>query len=259
MLLEATLRRGTLGLVDAVRLARSRPPTTCSSSSISSRSCSGSAASATAELARRGGGVRQAAARSGQPAEDLPIYVVLTMRSDFIGDCMEYPGLPEAVNDRPVPRPADDARRAALGHHGPGARSPVRTHRAAARAAAAERRRRRSGSAPAGAARADAHLGSLGAAPAAWDADRSRELRGGRHARRRAVDRTPRKPTRTPARSEGRRNAERIFKALTDTFSDPRGVRRPTSVAELAAICEAPEGEVIGRSSRSSAAPGARS
>src|SRR5262249_3764973 len=30
---------------------------------------------------------------------DLPIYVALTMRSDFIGDCMEYPGLPDAVND----------------------------------------------------------------------------------------------------------------------------------------------------------------
>ena len=27
--------------------------------------------------------------------QELPIYVVLTMRSDFIGDCMEYPGLPE--------------------------------------------------------------------------------------------------------------------------------------------------------------------
>ena len=28
----------------------------------------------------------------------LPIYVVLTMRSDFIGDCMNFRGLPEAVN-----------------------------------------------------------------------------------------------------------------------------------------------------------------
>ena len=36
-----------------------------------------------------------------------------------------------------------------------------------------------------------------------------------------------------------------LFKALTDTFSDPRGLRRPTSVRELAAICEAPEQEVI--------------
>ncbi|EAR16129.1 nSTAND1 domain-containing NTPase [Robiginitalea biformata] len=30
--------------------------------------------------------------------KDLPIYVVLTMRSDFIGDCAEFHGLPEAMN-----------------------------------------------------------------------------------------------------------------------------------------------------------------
>lgn len=29
---------------------------------------------------------------------ELPIYVVLTMRSDFIGDCSEFRGLPEAMN-----------------------------------------------------------------------------------------------------------------------------------------------------------------
>lgn len=30
---------------------------------------------------------------------DLPIYVVITMRSDFLGQCTEFPGLPEAIND----------------------------------------------------------------------------------------------------------------------------------------------------------------
>ena len=30
--------------------------------------------------------------------DNVPVYVVITMRSDFIGDCMEYPGLPEAIN-----------------------------------------------------------------------------------------------------------------------------------------------------------------
>ena len=28
----------------------------------------------------------------------IPIYVVVTMRSDFIGECMEFPGLPETIN-----------------------------------------------------------------------------------------------------------------------------------------------------------------
>jgi WD40 repeat protein/ABC-type dipeptide/oligopeptide/nickel transport system ATPase component len=31
-------------------------------------------------------------------AADVPIYVVLTMRSDFLGDCALFPGLPEALN-----------------------------------------------------------------------------------------------------------------------------------------------------------------
>ncbi len=30
---------------------------------------------------------------------EQPIYVVMTMRSDFIGDCARFPGLPEAVNE----------------------------------------------------------------------------------------------------------------------------------------------------------------
>jgi hypothetical protein len=27
-----------------------------------------------------------------------PIFVVLTMRSDFLGDCTQFPGLAEAIN-----------------------------------------------------------------------------------------------------------------------------------------------------------------
>jgi energy-coupling factor transporter ATP-binding protein EcfA2 len=30
---------------------------------------------------------------------DVPIYVVLTIRSDFLGDCARFEGLPEAIND----------------------------------------------------------------------------------------------------------------------------------------------------------------
>ena len=39
--------------------------------------------------------------------------------------------------------------------------------------------------------------------------------------------------------------AEQVFKSLTDTFGDARGVRRPTSVAELSEIVGAPESLVI--------------
>ena len=30
---------------------------------------------------------------------DVPVYVVLTMRSDYLGDCAQFTGLPEALND----------------------------------------------------------------------------------------------------------------------------------------------------------------
>jgi hypothetical protein len=46
----------------------------------------------------------------------LPIYVVLTMRSDFLGDCTQFPGLAEAINAGQylVPRMTRDERRAAI-------------------------------------------------------------------------------------------------------------------------------------------------
>jgi hypothetical protein len=51
-----------------------------------------------------------------QAQRDLPIYVVLTMRSDFLGDCSEFTGLPEAINESQylVPRLTREERRAAI-------------------------------------------------------------------------------------------------------------------------------------------------
>ncbi len=47
---------------------------------------------------------------------DLSIYVVLTMRSDFLGDCAQFQGLPEAINDGQylIPRMTRDERRFAV-------------------------------------------------------------------------------------------------------------------------------------------------
>lgn len=47
---------------------------------------------------------------------ELPVYVVLTMRSDFLGDCAQFFGLPEAINRGQylVPRLTRDERRAAI-------------------------------------------------------------------------------------------------------------------------------------------------
>jgi hypothetical protein len=46
----------------------------------------------------------------------VPIYLVLTMRSDFLGDCAQFPGLAEAINEGQylVPRLTRDERKAAI-------------------------------------------------------------------------------------------------------------------------------------------------
>ncbi|MGH8589871.1 MAG: RDD family protein [Gammaproteobacteria bacterium] len=46
----------------------------------------------------------------------VPIYVVITMRSDFLGDCSQFHGLPEAINQGQflVPRLTRDERRAGI-------------------------------------------------------------------------------------------------------------------------------------------------
>ena len=49
-------------------------------------------------------------------SREAPIYVTLTMRSDFIGNCLELPGLPEAINEGLylVPRMTRDELRSAI-------------------------------------------------------------------------------------------------------------------------------------------------
>jgi hypothetical protein len=111
-ILEATLRGSSRGLVDSVRHA-------ALSAAGGQRSSPGDAASGVGNVlvvvdqfeelfrfihSRRTAGSRddaQAFVRlllTATKQSDVPIYVLLTMRSDFIGNCMEFPGLPEAVN-----------------------------------------------------------------------------------------------------------------------------------------------------------------
>jgi tetratricopeptide (TPR) repeat protein/energy-coupling factor transporter ATP-binding protein EcfA2 len=243
MLLETTLRRSTLGLVDAVRQARI-PPSDNLLVIVDqfeelfrfrrSRQIENSRDEAVAFVKL----LLEAAAQ-----KEVPVYVVLTMRSDFIGDCMEYPGLPEAVNAGQylVPRMTRDELRSAITGPvavGGGAIAPRLVQRL---------------------------LNDLG--------DEQDQLPVLQHALMRTWDhwerhRSPIEPTDVAdyeavgtlrqalslhaeeayletGSDTNRKITERLFKALTDTFSDPRGIRRPASVKELAAICEAPEHEVI--------------
>ena len=71
----------------------------------------------------------------------MPVYVVLTMRSDYLGDCARFAGLPEALNDSQflVPRMTRQQLREAI--EGPVAVGSG-THRARTGPAAPLRRRR---------------------------------------------------------------------------------------------------------------------
>ncbi len=243
VLLAATLWRSTLGLADAVRQARIPPEDNLlvivdqfeelfrfrrNRQIENSRDESVAFVKLLLEAARQ---------------QEVPIYVVLTMRSDFIGDCMEYPGLPEAVNAGQylVPRMSRDKLRSAI--TGPIAvaggeiaprlvlrllndlgddhdQLPVLQH--ALMRTWDHWKLYRSQSAPIDIANYEA-VGTLQHALSVHAEEAFLET--GSDANRKIV--------------------ERIFKALTDTFSDPRGIRRPTSIRDLAAICEVSEADVI--------------
>jgi tetratricopeptide (TPR) repeat protein len=164
------------------------------------------------------------------------------MRSDFIGDCMEYPGLPDAINESHylVPRMTRDALRTVI-------TGPI----AVAGGEIAPRLVVRL-------------LNDLGDNQDELPLLQHVLMRMWEHWQRRSA---PGQPidfadyeavgTLRDALSQhaeeayaevggevAQRQTERIFKALTDTFTDPRGIRRPTSIAELAAICQVPESGV---------------
>ena len=243
VLIEATLHRGSLGIVDAVQQARLAPYENVLIVVDQFEELFRFQRLRDAEQSRDEAVVFVKLLLEAARQKKVPIYVVLTMRSDFIGDCMRYPGLPEAVNDGQylVPRMSREGLRAAI--TGPVAVAGAQiTPRLVLRL-----------------------LNDV--------ADRQDELPLVQHVLMRTWDHWSRHSTPgTPIdlvnyESVGglqnalskhaeeayqetgsdhmKRLTERIFRALTDTFTDPRGVRRPTSIADLAAICEAPESDVI--------------
>ena len=241
--LEATLRRGSLGIVDAVRYARI--PQADNLLIVvdqfeelfrfrRSRQIDNSRDEAIAFVNLLLDAAKQSA---------LPIYVVITMRSDFIGDCIEYPGLPDAVNNGQylVPRMNRDQVRLAI-------TGPV----AVGGGQIAPRLVRRL-------------LNDLGddqdqlpilqhALRRTWDYWDRHHQEGepidldayeAIGTLRDALSRHAEEAYQETNGERGRQICEGMFKALTDTFSDSRGVRRPTPVHELAEICEATDAEVI--------------
>ena len=115
-LTEAALRRGSPGLVEVVKQAR-----------MNSRESLLLIVDQFEELFRFQRVTATLAAKDEATAfvklllaavqqREVPIYVVLTMRSDFLGDCAQFQGLPEVINDSQylIPRMTRAQRRSAI-------------------------------------------------------------------------------------------------------------------------------------------------
>jgi hypothetical protein len=174
---------------------------------------------------------------------DFPIYIVLTMRSDFLGDCAQLPGLPEAINEGQylVPRMTREELRSAItGPMGVGEAeiTPVLLTRLvndvgdnpdqlsilqhALNRTWTGWEREDNGEGPLDLP----HYEAIGTMAQALD----------QHAERAYAE-----------LEEGSQKSicEKIFKALTDKGTDARGIRRPTSLATLCDLAGASPAEVV--------------
>lgn len=243
VLMDATLRRGGLGLAEAVRQAR-----------IPKDHNLLVLVDQFEELFRFNHNSHIAHSRDEAIAfvrllleasrqHELPVYVVLTMRSDFIGDCMDFPGLSEAVNDGLylVGRMSRDALRSAITGPvsvGGGTIAPRLVHRVLNdlgddhdQLPLVQHALMRTWD----------HWERTHEAGAPLDVDDYDAVGTFHHALSMHAEEAYHEAVAAGFDSVARH----IFQALTDTVSDPRGVRRPTTVAELAAVVDVPEADIL--------------
>ncbi|MCB0298274.1 MAG: ATP-binding protein, partial [Calditrichaeota bacterium] len=182
--------------------------------------------------------------------QEFPIYVIITMRSDFLGDCAQFRDLPEAINDSQylVPRMTRDERREAI--TGPAAVGGARmTPRLV------QRLLNDVGDNP-------DHLPILQhALMRTWnhwkdhhqekdpiDLDDYRDIGGMEAALSRHADEAFESLGEGISGEAGRRRkeiAEKLFKFLTEKGSDNRETRRPAKLKDIAVALEADISEVV--------------
>ncbi len=242
MLMDVTLRRSTLGLIEAVRQARIPPQDNVLVMVDQFEELFRFRNSRIAGNSKDEAAVFVKLLLEAAQQNTVPVRIVLTMRADFIGDCMEFLGLPEALNTGQylVPRLTRDQLRSAI--TGPIAvaggiiaprlvtrllndagddldQLPVLQH-ALMRTWDCWSRRHGEGE-PIDIVHYEA-VGGMRQALSLHAEEAYRETEG--------ID-----PKIT----------EHLFKALTDSSKGAKGVRRPTSIEELAAICGCSQTGVI--------------
>jgi WD40 repeat protein/energy-coupling factor transporter ATP-binding protein EcfA2 len=172
----------------------------------------------------------------------VPIYVVLTMRSDFLGDCTKLPGLAEAINAGQylVPRMSRDERRAAI-------KGPVSVADGEISPLLLTRLVNDVGDNPDQLSilqhalnRTWAYWQHEGRDDAALALTHYEAIGSMVH----ALDQHAHKAYGELVSERQRQICEKIFKSLTDKATDPRGIRRPTPMGILCELTKATLEEV---------------
>jgi WD40 repeat protein/energy-coupling factor transporter ATP-binding protein EcfA2 len=175
--------------------------------------------------------------------KEFPIYVVFTMRSDFLGDCTEFRGLPEAINQGQylVPRMTREERREAIA-------GPISVGGATITPRLLNQLLNDVGDNP------DQLPILQHALMRTWDVWKAKNNHDA------AIDIEEYEETGTMAQAlsqhaeeayneleteHKKEICESLFKALTDRGSDARGIRRPTKLSEICKLANAKPAEVI--------------
>ena len=242
-IIEATLRRSALGLVETTRQARMP-----ANENLLVVVDQFEEIFRFRRMSKREGPEDEAAAfikllLEAKRQTDVPVYIVITMRSDFLGDCAQFRDLPEAINDGQylIPRMTRDQRREAI-------TGPVAVGGGEISGRLVNRLLNDVGDDP-------DHLPILQhALMRTWELW-AHDRRNGepidlRHyeAVGTMTDALSRHADEAFAELPNERSralAEKIFKSLTEKGPDNREIRRPTRVSEIAAIAESSPEEVI--------------
>lgn len=241
--IEAQLRSGSLGLVDTAKGARLAEPekllVLVDQFEELFRFRAARAATNTGDEASAFVKLLLEAAQQ----RELSIYVVLTMRSDFLGDCAQFQGLPEAINDGQylIPRMTRDERRIAIA-------GPVGVTRGKMAEPLINRLLNDVGDNP------DQLPILQHALMRTWDYwaahRRNGEPIGLEHyeaigAMSEALSLHADEAWEELPDTHSEIVAEKLFKALTEKGADNREIRRPTRLSEIAAGAEVTEAEVV--------------
>ena len=167
---------------------------------------------------------------------DCPIYVVITLRSDFLGECSQFYGLPEAINEGEylVPRMTRDERRASIA-------GPVSVGGAEISPVLMTRLLNDVGDNP---DQLSILQHALNRTWACWEFHGAEGELGLEHyteigAMGEALNQHADEAFDQLETPERAKICEKLFKGLTDLGTDPRGIRRPLKLATLREIAGA--------------------